>query len=111
VNVNGKERGSVKGKENGSVRENAKFHPLFQVPVLQALSGNEPRNSYLLQYSDHVILIKTSNVPKVETLLILKRCGDVILHLGLLSFCTYSSSGIPNRTNVLDTGSLSYLCC
>jgi hypothetical protein len=53
--------GRGKEKEIGSVRENGKFHQLFQVLVLtllQALSGNGIRNSYSLQYSYQLVLIQ-----------------------------------------------------
>jgi len=42
-------RGTGKEREIGTVRENGKFRQLFQVQVLtllQALSGNEIRNTY-----------------------------------------------------------------
>jgi hypothetical protein len=44
-------RGRGKEREIGSVRENGKFHQLFQVLVfilLQALSGNKIRNTHLV---------------------------------------------------------------
>jgi hypothetical protein len=52
ASVSGRERGSAResGSGRGSARENTTFCPLFQVPVLQALSGNEPRIS---DFSSH----------------------------------------------------------